>query len=39
MGTEQQQEFKSEKPGHKSVPKTIPFTDKAIENFKPSTNS
>ena len=36
MGTEQQQEFKSEKPRHKSMPKNIPFTDHSIENFKPS---
>ena len=36
MGTEQQQEFKSEKPRHKSMPKNIPFTDHSIENLKPS---
>ena len=36
MGTEQQQELKSEKPRHKSMPKNIPFTDHSIENFKPS---
>ena len=35
MGTEQQQEFKSEKPLSKPQRKTIPFTDKAIENWKP----
>ena len=35
MGTEQQQEFKSEKPCTKPQRKTIPFTDKAIENWKP----
>ena len=35
MGTEQQQEFKSEKPCTKPQRKTIPFTDKAIENRKP----
>ena len=35
MGTEQQQEFKSEKPLPKPQRKTIPFTDKAIENWKP----
>ena len=35
MGTEQQQEFKSEKPLTKPQRKTIPFTDKAIENRKP----
>jgi len=34
MGTEQQQELKSEKPRHKSMPKNIPFTDHSIENFK-----
>ena len=36
MGTEQQQELKSEKPRHKPMPKNIPFTDHSIENFKPS---
>ena len=35
MGTEQQQELKSEKPLPKPQRKTIPFTDKAIENWKP----
>ena len=35
MGTERQQEFKSEKPLSKPQRKTIPFTDKAIENRKP----
>ena len=35
MGTEQQQEFKSEKPCTNPQRKTIPFTDKAIENRKP----
>ena len=35
MGTEQQQEFKSEKPLSKPQRKTISFTDKAIENWKP----
>ena len=35
MGTEQQQEFKSEKPLPKPQRKTIPFTDNSIENWKP----
>ena len=35
MGTEQQQEFKSEKPLTKQQRKTIPFTDNSIENWKP----
>ena len=35
MDTEQQQELKSEKPLPKPQRKTIPFTDKAIENWKP----
>ena len=35
MGTEQQQEFKSEKPLIKQRRKTIPFTDNSIENWKP----
>ena len=35
MGTEQQQEFKSEKPRHKSIPKNIPFTDHSIESWRP----
>ena len=34
MGTEQQQEFKSEKPLSKPQRKTIPLTDKAIENWR-----
>ena len=35
MDTEQQQEFKSEKPLLKPQRKTIPFTDNSIENWKP----
>ena len=35
MGTERQQEFKSEKPLIKQQRKTIPFTDNSIENWKP----
>ena len=35
MGTEQQQELKSEKPLIKQQRKTIPFTDNSIENWKP----
>ena len=35
MGTEQQQEFKSEKPLPKPQRKTIPFTDNSIDNWKP----
>ena len=35
MGTEQQQELKSEKPRHKSMPKNIPFTDHSIESWRP----
>ena len=35
MGTEQQQELKSEKPRHKSMPKNIPFTDLSIKNWRP----
>ena len=35
MDTEQQQELKSEKPLSKPQRKTILFTDKAIENWKP----
>ena len=35
MDTEQQQEFKSEKPRHKSMPKNIPFTDHSIESWRP----
>jgi hypothetical protein len=38
MGTEQQQEFKSEKPLPKPQRKSIPFTDKAIENWKPKNS-
>ena len=34
MVTEQQQEFKSEKPLTKTQRKTIPFTDNSIENWK-----
>ena len=36
MDTEQQQELKSEKPGHKPVPKTIPFTDISIQTIQES---
>ena len=35
MGTEQQQELKSEKPLTKQQRKTIPFKDNSIENWKP----
>ena len=35
MGTEQQQEINLAKPLPKPQRKTIPFTDKAIENRKP----
>ena len=35
MGTEQQQELKSEKPLIKQQRKTIPFTDNSIDNWKP----
>ena len=35
MGTEQQQEINLPKPLPKPQRKTIPFTDKAIENWKP----
>ena len=35
MGTEQQQEINLAKPLSKPQRKTIPFTDKAIENRKP----
>ena len=35
MGTEQQQEINLPKPLPKPQRKTIPFTDKAIENRKP----
>ena len=35
MGTEQQQEINLPKPPPKPQRKTIPFTDKAIENRKP----
>ena len=35
MGTEQQQEFKSEKPRHKSMPKNIPLTDQSIASWRP----
>ena len=35
MGTEQQQEFKSEKQTTKPNRKSIPFTDLSIKNWKP----
>ena len=35
MGTEQQQELKSEKPLTKQQRKTIPFTGNSIKNWKP----
>ena len=38
MDTEQQQELKSIKPLSKPQRKTIPFTDKAIENWKPKNS-
>ena len=38
MGTEQQQEFKSEKPLSKPQRKTIPFKDNSIENWKPKNS-
>ena len=34
MGTEQQQELKSEKPLTKQQRKTIPFIDNSIDNWK-----
>ena len=36
MGTEQQQEFKSEKPLTKLQRKTIPFTDISIQTIQES---
>ena len=36
MGTEQQQEFKSEKPLAKPQLKTIPFTDISIQTIQES---
>ena len=38
MGTEQQQEINLPKPLPKPQRKTIPFTDKAIENWKPKNS-
>ena len=38
MGTEQQQEFHSEKQTTKQRRKYIPFTDLSIKNWKPKTD-
>ena len=39
MGTEQQQELKSEKQTTKQNRKSIPFTDLSIKNWKPKKDN